>query len=1193
MISVIKNINRMRYFVLIAFLFSSNIFGQVNLQSGSAQYSIPLFSYSDKKSGLATDVQLSYSSGYGLIVNNIPSCVGQNWNLIAGGYIVRRQSGEPDDQNSTALFPTIANGNVRGFNCEDAFYDEDYQSFQWGGDPYSRDYVNHYYPNGYMYSEFPLDMTDDYPLKNNVPRELAFFPRFKNNMDKNYKLSRRALADREQDVYVYNFNGVSGEFVIGKDGTPLMINDSKMKVEKTTQNMSTSYPAIRTRINSFTIKDIDGTVYKFSNYELSQVMKVITTRTEGPDQFKKIVTTSIPTSYINGGVEPYQYTIQKWLLTEITNPFTQEKITFEYEDYDIDFITDRIPSYQFTEGSQAIESVEIYEQRSIGKLKRLKKILLPDGHKVDFFYAAKSRIDLPGDYPITKIKVSYNDETISAYNLVYGYFFRKEIIDYSSTVVWTEQRFARLCLKSIQKTGAKVAQPPYKFEYYTGAENTDPKDIVPSLDCIAQDHWGFYNKVSLVDNEVTDPSKEVLKDLMLNNQTYRQPSPGAAKLGLLKSVQNPFGGKLTFEYEQNDSKDADNPSITKITGGVRVFKTTLSDGVNTSNDIVTTYTYKLSDGTTSGWGYETPVYLNRRQIKIYKDVNGYDHGGYMVHDVTTAIAKIIVKEIAKQLVKTVVKTIATKAAIASAPEPVVAITVIIIGGLIDRMFVLFDPTDYVWSDVYKFYPFQNQNSLGVNYSRVEIKNTSLAGGMGKTVEEFTAPANVRTEIPAFTMPYSSKQRFPAWKYGLPWKTFIYNETGSLIKELTNNYTVYANSANSDNYKSCKVEVIRPESSWCGDASGNLPLSDFSWEFYYPLTGRAELTSSVIKEYSASGILAQTQLSNTYNTDYLLKNVTTTKSNGDQFVTKNYYTNDYDNISTAIQDMKTNNMVGVPISTETWLAATGNEDKLVDATVNEFTKLADGEIKLGKVYKLESSIPINKSTIGDQTSSSLIRNTSYFKEQTNITYNSSGLPVQVASTAGSLSSTIFDYSNRLPIATVSNASSNEIAYSSFEADGKGNWQFDDATNNYSTVESITGYKSYKLNNGTASNTITNNNLNSSKTYIVSYWGKNGSVTVNGSSGTSVFSANGWNLYIHEISGISSVSVSGTALIDELRLYPKKALMNTITYQPSFGKTSECDANNRITYYEYDDFGRLRIIRDANKNVIKMYEYNYKR
>src|SRR5882724_8436304 len=86
---------------LLSFIFFSSV-AQVNLQTGSATFSLPMFSWQDDKSRLNSIVALSYNSGNGLKVNDVASNVGQGWNLIAGGSITRMQVGEPDDQPAFA-----------------------------------------------------------------------------------------------------------------------------------------------------------------------------------------------------------------------------------------------------------------------------------------------------------------------------------------------------------------------------------------------------------------------------------------------------------------------------------------------------------------------------------------------------------------------------------------------------------------------------------------------------------------------------------------------------------------------------------------------------------------------------------------------------------------------------------------------------------------------------------------------------------------------------------------------------------------------------------------------------------------------------------------------------------------------------------------------------------------------------------
>lgn len=39
------------------------------------------------------------------------------------------------------------------------------------------------------------------------------------------------------------------------------------------------------------------------------------------------------------------------------------------------------------------------------------------------------------------------------------------------------------------------------------------------------------------------------------------------------------------------------------------------------------------------------------------------------------------------------------------------------------------------------------------------------------------------------------------------------------------------------------------------------------------------------------------------------------------------------------------------------------------------------------------------------------------------------------------------------------------------------------------------------------------------------------------------------------------------------------------------TSACDVDNKITYYFYDGFGRLKWIKDQDLNIIKTIQYHY--
>jgi len=54
---------------------------------------------------------------------------------------------------------------------------------------------------------------------------------------------------------------------------------------------------------------------------------------------------------------------------------------------------------------------------------------------------------------------------------------------------------------------------------------------------------------------------------------------------------------------------------------------------------------------------------------------------------------------------------------------------------------------------------------------------------------------------------------------------------------------------------------------------------------------------------------------------------------------------------------------------------------------------------------------------------------------------------------------------------------------------------------------------------------------------------------------------------------------------------EAMITTYTFDPLIGMTSQTGPAGITTYYEYDDFGRLKEIDDSNEHLRELYNYNY--
>ncbi|MFN0293023.1 hypothetical protein [Pedobacter helvus] len=71
----------------------------------------------------------------------------------------------------------------------------------------------------------------------------------------------------------------------------------------------------------------------------------------------------------------------------------------------------------------------------------------------------------------------------------------------------------------------------------------------------------------------------------------------------------------------------------------------------------------------------------------------------------------------------------------------------------------------------------------------------------------------------------------------------------------------------------------------------------------------------------------------------------------------------------------------------------------------------------------------------------------------------------------------------------------------------------------------------------------------------------------------------------------ITPSDDMILDDIAFYPAMANIKSYTYETPFGKKSELDSRGGITLYEYDDLGRLKFVKDQNKNILKHVEYRF--
>lgn len=166
----------------------------------------------------------------------------------------------------------------------------------------------------------------------------------------------------------------------------------------------------------------------------------------------------------------------------------------------------------------------------------------------------------------------------------------------------------------------------------------------------------------------------------------------------------------------------------------------------------------------------------------------------------------------------------------------------------------------------------------------------------------------------------------------------------------------------------------------------------------------------------------------------------------------------------------------------------------------------------------------------------------------------GLPIETRERDGMMSYSIYDPNRPLVLASCSGySSSSTIRYEGFESTGN-------------STTALAGTKSndgaYAISGVTGSPKLT-------------YWRKIGT--------------GNWE-YVETTASNTSIGAAGT-LLDEVRIFPAGSYMTTSSYDDFGNVLSSNDVNNILSHYEYDSFGRLKLVRDQKKNILKSHTYHF--
>jgi YD repeat-containing protein len=1141
----------------------------VSTYTGLANTSVPLYTINLKR--MSIPINVSYHAR-GVKVDEIASRVGTGWALNYGGMVSRQIRGKADDSGLGYLYSDYYNEVFTAVNQQE-----------------------------YMMTDIINGELDEYP-----------------------------------DLFFFDMVGQGGKFTFDQVSQGVV-------QQKFSDNKITPIFATEGQIDGWIIVDPEGNTFYFGFSEDRTRKAVDYEQVPESYVFKR------STGNLTVIASDNERSITSWHLMEIKTSLG-ERVNFIYESPSEEEVT---ISYRHSYDKQDGSDVMSNFSKTISHQPQLEEIIFDNG-KVVFTKLSADREDIDGGHVLDKVQIlDKQNSTVKEYTFQYYYTTSPNDgnqLTYLKTIEPKSSK--RLFLQSIQEKGKSGKTiPPYYFEYNPLAM---PNRFSTSQDNWGYyngknngEYLTFFNYTTTPVSREVDVEKSeagILKKLIyptggyvLFEYEHNVAIPPAFLAELLIPENNPTPTQHRLEgflkhpsYYVEDSDGigmyVDSFKVGEMIGtanfSFQIFKNSGSEepadcrcevilsNDNNAEDLYLyppetnrtisldtgTYTLKvvLMDNTNSGDNFSVKLVWDE-----YKPAETPDDSVEQAPMLTAG------KRIKKITYVNADKTVLTKEYSYIKPS---GITSGKIFGLPNFYSIQETAGNWPITDKYGSMPGSPLTSLqgnSVGYSHVtEYVVDSNNNSLGRTEYEFTITEDGGQyyKFP-FHLPIDNE-----WLRGKNLVTRIFENND--LKKVTENSYLYSGKLlpadflfkPADLYKYSITDSISYIPLLVFTAYAPEPGTGYVFNTYYVMGGTCDLNTSK-ETYYDGNTPTFSQVKKyyyNYNHHYQIKGVETTGSDNTHTYTYTTYASDYATGTPFIDAMKTKNILAYPIEEVTYRDNQGVQSILSGkVTYYKTTFPAIHE----SIHLLELSKPILLSGFkftnavagqlpSNGTQLSFIPFAGYKSKVEFNSYDVKGNLLQMTTDGAYVTSYIWDYTNTTATTRVNGAAQSDIACTSFEADGTGNWIFSGTTVTDET--SPTGTKAYNLSGGAVGKT----GLNNLKKYILTYWVKStSSISIATSAGgtvslhSAVTSVNGWTQFRCELNNTTLVSVSGSVMLDEVRLHPAEAEMTSFCYEPLVGMTSSSDVNGKITYYKYDLLSRLQAIKDQQGNVLKFFQYHY--